>query len=82
VVSRRGELPKNVAFQRLDVARAGSPDEPFAPLVTPYIHGNPQNGAVQLTNSHEFEFRSASTANQPQRVAADLSGFTNREPVS
>jgi hypothetical protein len=47
-VSRRGELPKNVAFQRLDVARAGSPDEPFAPLFTPCIHGNPQNGAVQL----------------------------------
>jgi len=49
VVSRREELPKNVAFQRLDVALAGSPDEPFAPLVTPCIHGNPPNGAVQLS---------------------------------
>jgi len=42
VVSRRGEFPKKVAFQTLDVARAGSTDEPFAPLVTLHILGNPQ----------------------------------------
>ena len=35
-------------FRRIETARAGTPDEPFAPLVTPYGEIKPQSGAVQL----------------------------------